>query len=61
LVRKPYRPQWTPFVAESYRVRRNESWLPFLAGDDRSFAVASVGAGGEGVAGFLALFGRAGV
>jgi 5-methylcytosine-specific restriction endonuclease McrA len=46
LVRKPYRPQWTPFVAESYRLRRNESWLPFLAGDDRSFAVASAGAGG---------------
>ena len=46
LVRRPYRPQWTPFVAEAYRVRRNESWLPFLAGDDKSFAIASAGAGG---------------
>jgi 5-methylcytosine-specific restriction endonuclease McrA len=32
LLRQPFRPQWTPFMAEAYRQRRHESWLPFLHG-----------------------------
>jgi 5-methylcytosine-specific restriction endonuclease McrA len=32
LLRQPFRPQWTPFMAEAYRQRRHESWLPFLNG-----------------------------
>lgn len=34
LVRRPYRPQWTPFVARSHPWRRYEDWLPFLHGND---------------------------
>jgi 5-methylcytosine-specific restriction endonuclease McrA len=34
LVRSPYRPQWTPFVAETYRQRRHADWLPFLTEAD---------------------------
>jgi 5-methylcytosine-specific restriction endonuclease McrA len=34
LVRRPYRPQWTPFVARSHRFKRYDDWLPFLSGDD---------------------------
>ena len=30
LVRSPYRPQWTPFVVDTYRQRRHADWLPFL-------------------------------
>lgn len=33
LVRSPYRPQWTPFVADTYRHRRHADWLPFLNGE----------------------------
>jgi 5-methylcytosine-specific restriction endonuclease McrA len=46
LVRKPFRPQWTPFVADADRLRRNQSWLPFLAGDDKSMAEGSLEARG---------------
>jgi hypothetical protein len=31
LVRSPYRPQWTPFVVDTYRQRRHADWLPFLS------------------------------
>lgn len=34
LVRRPYRPQWTPFVARSHRFKRYDDWLPFLGGGD---------------------------
>jgi 5-methylcytosine-specific restriction endonuclease McrA len=40
LVRSPYRPQWTPFVVDTYRQRRHMDWLPFLTVAD---------AGGESV------------
>jgi 5-methylcytosine-specific restriction endonuclease McrA len=39
LLRQPYRPQWTPFMAEAYRQRRHESWLPFLSGFDHGATV----------------------
>jgi 5-methylcytosine-specific restriction endonuclease McrA len=45
LVRAPYRPQWTPFVAETYRQRRHADWLPFLAEAETGEAMA-VGANG---------------
>ena len=31
LVRSPYRPQWTPFVVDTYHQRRHADWLPFLS------------------------------
>jgi len=30
LLREPFRPQWTPFMAEAYRQRRHAAWTPFL-------------------------------
>jgi 5-methylcytosine-specific restriction endonuclease McrA len=35
LVRRPFRPQWSPFVARSHRFKRYDDWLPFLGEDDR--------------------------
>jgi 5-methylcytosine-specific restriction endonuclease McrA len=35
LMREPFRPQWTPFVAAAYRQRRDAAWAPFL-GDEQS-------------------------
>src|SRR5258705_9134337 len=32
LLREPFRPQWTPFMAEAYRQRRHDAWTPFLSG-----------------------------
>jgi len=32
LLREPFRPQWTPFMAEAFRQRRHEAWGPFLGG-----------------------------
>ena len=32
LLREPFRPQWTPFMAEAYRQRRHDAWIPFLSG-----------------------------
>jgi hypothetical protein len=32
LLREPFRPQWTPFMAEAYRQRRHAAWTPFLNG-----------------------------
>lgn len=32
LLREPFRPQWTPFMADAYRQRRHEAWVPFLGG-----------------------------
>lgn len=44
LVRRPYRPQWTPFVARSHPWRRYDDWLPFLHGSDTR--LVEVGAAG---------------
>ena len=32
LLREPFRPQWTPSMAEAYRQRRHDAWMPFLSG-----------------------------
>ena len=32
LLREPFRPQWTPFMAEASRQRRHDAWIPFLNG-----------------------------
>jgi len=32
LLREPFRPQWTPFMAEAYRQRRHDAWMPYLSG-----------------------------
>jgi 5-methylcytosine-specific restriction endonuclease McrA len=31
LVRHPRRPQWTPFMAETWSLRRYKEWIPFLS------------------------------
>jgi 5-methylcytosine-specific restriction endonuclease McrA len=43
LVRSPYRPQWTPFVVETYRQRRHEDWLPFLTVTDGGERMGATG------------------
>jgi 5-methylcytosine-specific restriction endonuclease McrA len=43
LVRSPYRPQWTPFVVETYRQRRHEDWLPFLTVTDAGERMGATG------------------
>ena len=42
LVRRPFRPQWTPFVVDTYRQRRHADWLPFLSVGDGSAETAGV-------------------
>lgn len=37
LVRRPFRPQWTPFMAEAYSLRRYQEWLPFLNAIDAAY------------------------
>ena len=37
LIRQPFRPQWTPFVAERFSLRRYKEWLPFLSAVDAAY------------------------
>ena len=37
LIRLPFRPEWTPFMAETYSLRRHKEWLPFLSGVDAAY------------------------
>ena len=37
LVRRPYRPQWTPFMTENFSLRRYKEWLPFLSAVDAAY------------------------
>ena len=30
LIRKPVRPEWTPFMLETFSFRRYHEWLPYL-------------------------------
>ena len=30
LIRKPRRPQWTPFSTEMFSLKRYREWMPFL-------------------------------
>jgi 5-methylcytosine-specific restriction endonuclease McrA len=37
LVRQPRRPQWTPFMTETFSLRRYKEWLPFLSAVDVAY------------------------
>ena len=37
LLRRPFRPNWTPFVLESMSLRRPREWLPFLTTVDAAY------------------------
>jgi 5-methylcytosine-specific restriction endonuclease McrA len=37
LLRRPYRPNWTPFVLETFSLRRHREWLPFLSTVDAAY------------------------
>jgi 5-methylcytosine-specific restriction endonuclease McrA len=37
LLRRPRRPEWTPFMVETFSLRRYREWLPFLSMVDVSY------------------------
>ncbi len=37
LIRHPYRPQWTPFMTETFSLQRYKEWLPFLSAVDAAY------------------------
>jgi hypothetical protein len=37
LVRKPLKPQWTPFMQETFSMSRYREWMPFLNTIDVSY------------------------
>jgi 5-methylcytosine-specific restriction endonuclease McrA len=37
LIRQPRRPQWTPFMTETYSLRRYKEWMPFLSAVDAAY------------------------
>ncbi len=37
LVRKPQRPQWTPFSAELFSLKRYREWMPYLSAVDSAY------------------------
>ena len=37
LIRQPFRPQWTPFMTETFSLRRYKEWLPFLSAVDAAY------------------------
>lgn len=37
LLRKPYKPKWTPFMQETFSLSRYKEWLPFLSTVDVSY------------------------
>jgi 5-methylcytosine-specific restriction endonuclease McrA len=37
LVRQPRRPRWTPFMTETFSLRRHKEWLPFLSAVDAAY------------------------
>ena len=37
LIRQPYRPQWTPFMTETFSLRRYKEWMPFLSAVDAAY------------------------
>jgi hypothetical protein len=36
-MRLPRRPEWTPFMTETFSLRRYREWLPFLSIADASY------------------------
>lgn len=37
LLRKPYKPKWTPFMQQTFSLARYEEWLPFVSMVDASY------------------------
>lgn len=37
LIRKPQRPQWTPFSSEMFSLRRYREWMPYLTAVDSAY------------------------
>jgi len=37
LIRQPRRPQWTPFMTETFSLRRYKEWMPFLSAVDAAY------------------------
>lgn len=37
LLRKPYKPKWTPFMQDTFNLSRYREWLPFLNSVDLSY------------------------
>ncbi len=37
LIRQPRRPQWTPFMADAFSLRRHKEWIPFLSTVDAAY------------------------
>jgi len=37
LIRYPRRPQWTPFMTETFSLRRYKEWMPFLSAVDAAY------------------------
>lgn len=37
LSRQPFRPQWTPFMLETFNLARYREWLPFLSPVDTAY------------------------
>lgn len=37
LVRKPFRPEWTPFMLETFSFKRYQEWLPYLNAVDAAY------------------------
>ncbi|HVA68958.1 MAG TPA: HNH endonuclease [Candidatus Binataceae bacterium] len=37
LIRKPLRPQWTPFSADMFSLRRYREWMPYLTAVDSAY------------------------
>jgi 5-methylcytosine-specific restriction endonuclease McrA len=37
LIRPPRRPQWTPFMTETFSLRRYKEWMPFLSAVDAAY------------------------
>jgi len=37
LIRMPRRPQWTPFMTETFSLRRYKEWMPFLSAVDAAY------------------------
>ncbi len=37
LIRKPFRPEWTPFMLETFSFKRYQEWLPYLNAVDAAY------------------------
>ena len=37
LLRKPYKPKWTPFMQQTFSLARYQEWLPFISMVDASY------------------------